>query len=148
MSARVLSSGEITPGQFVTPLDEIPEERDRFGKNNPLMVEASPFAQRRWLGVPFKVRVVDLPFVLLEDASGNAVTFNTRRFTFMELKPEFWQTAVKQSKQQAGELGEVQSAFVVVLRDLSRRVGVIEAATLKPSLWSRLRSRFTARSEV
>ncbi len=148
MSARVLTPGEFSPGRFVTPLEEIIEERDRFGRNGPSIVEASPFPARPWLGVPFKVRVVDLPFVLLEDANGHAVTCDTRRFTFMELKPEFWQAAVGQSNQRVAELTKAQSAFVACLRDLSQRVGAIEAVTLKPSLWSRFRARFAARSEA
>lgn len=91
MNTRTLSPGDLAAGQHITVLDVIEPEKEYSGSSAVMVIDPSRQPQD-WRGIAFEVLVVDLPFVLLDLPAGSGrVSLDTRRFQFMELKPEYWQ---------------------------------------------------------
>lgn len=110
MNTRLITAGDLSPGLYVTVLDPAEKpEATSFDHNHQVMV-IGPNGQLaddidRYRGTVLKVMAVDLPFVAFETLAERPWVLDTRKFQFMELKPEFV-AAVRGSVNHLNEHGE------------------------------------------
>ena len=122
MTTRIINAAELSPG---IPLTVLQEHKDE--SHDPMLAAMRPCP---WIGAPLKVVSVDLPFALMQNHVGQRVTFDTRRYTFMELKPEFWTAAAGETKDEDDD-AEPSAQFMQLVNyhnALVHRVAALEAA--------------------
>jgi hypothetical protein len=121
MTTRIITAAELSPGIPLTVLEEHKDET-----HDTVLAAMRPCP---WIGAPLKVVSVDLPFALMETHVGQRVTFDTRRYTFMELKPEFWSAAAGDESEAETTPGSAQLLQLIQYHNaLVHRVAALEAA--------------------
>ena len=119
MSPRVINPGELAKGQHITVLDVIESEK-RFAQDSDTLVMVGGAQPPDWRGTPFEVLAVDLPFVLLRTAGDLRTSFDTRRYQFMEITPEFWQACSDNTHPQFESLVDAHNRLTVAHRAVAQ----------------------------
>jgi hypothetical protein len=100
-TAKVLAPEDISPGDYIAPLNMTVEFLDLFRECRAGPPEVCRVSVMACAFTPYKVAAVCLPFVLAEDAKGEPATLDVRRCTLARLDEDFAQAAMKRTRRAA-----------------------------------------------
>jgi hypothetical protein len=100
--ARTVAPEDVQPGDFVTVLYEVVEVPSFLWQSDTALLPASEPVRIRFLaprgGIPFKVKSVCLPFVLVKYPSGRRRILDMRQYRLARLERRFAKSAWKALK--------------------------------------------------